>query len=206
MQEEVSLTAEERARRGKGGGRAARRAGLIPGIVYGNNIEPMPISVDAARLGLQLRRPGFFAHVLELDFGNRKERVLPRDVQLDPVTDRPLHVDFLRFSAQTKVHVDVAIVFDNEDKAPGVKKGGVLNVVMRSVEVVCKPDAIPEAFHIDLAGLDIGDVVHVDALRLPEGVEFAQIDPDATVASIAAPSSEVVEEAVEESEETTGED
>lgn len=200
MADTITLKTEPRHRAGKGGARATRREGRIPAIIYGNNQAPTMVAVDANALGQQLRKPGFFAHVVELDLGTAKERVLPRDVQLDPVTDRPLHVDFLRFSAATRVNVEVQVKFDNEDKAPGLKQGGVLNIVLHTLELICRPDAIPESVRVDLTGLGIGDVVHVNQVALPADVELGDYEEDATVATIAAPSTEEVAEAAEPAE------
>jgi len=200
MSDTIPLTAEVRGRAGKGGARETRRAGLIPAIIYGNKQEPLMIAVDEKQLGLQLRKPGFMTHVFELDFAGRKERVLPRDVQNDPVTGRPLHVDFLRFGVDTRVTVAVEIDFVNEDKAPGLKLGGVLNVVQHSIHLICRPDAIPEAITIDLAGMQLGDVIHLDGVTLPADAELGEADPKATIASIAAPSSEIVETEAAEGE------
>jgi large subunit ribosomal protein L25 len=187
MTDVVTFQAEARDRAGKGGARAVRRSGRIPAIIYGEKREPMMVSLDAVSVLRELKRPGFLSHVCEIALGRTTLRALPRDVQRDPVSDEVLHLDFLRFGAQSRVHVDVAVQFENEDKSPGLKKG-VLNVVMRSVEVVCSPDAIPQHLSVDLTGLDIGDVIHAGTLKLPAGVELADADPDATVASIAAPS------------------
>ncbi len=192
MTETQTLTAALRGRVGKGGARAVRREGRIPAVIYGNRQDVRLISLDANELSQQLRRPGFLSHVYEINLDGDKERVLPREVQSDPLSGRPLHVDFMRFSAATKITVAVEVRFENEAKAPGLKKGGVLNVVMREVEVVCSPNAIPQSLSVDLAGLDIGDVVHIGALALPSGVELAITDEDATVASIAAPTQEAV--------------
>jgi large subunit ribosomal protein L25 len=197
MSDTIPLTAEVRARAGKGGARETRRAGRIPAIIYGNRQEPMMIAVDEAQLNLQLRKPGFMAHVFEIELAGRKERVLPRDVQNDPVSGRPLHVDFMRFSAETRVTVAVEVRFVNDDKAPGLRLGGVLNVVQHSIDLVCRPDAIPEAITVDLTGLQLGDVIHLDGVSLPADVELGESDPKATIASIAAPTSEVVAEAAE---------
>ena len=194
MSDVVPLAAEVRGRAGKGGAREQRREGRIPAIIYGNNQEPLMIAVDSIALNVHLRRPGFMAHVFEIDVNGTKERVLPRDVQHDPVSGKALHVDFMRFSAETEITVEVEVKFINEDKSPGLKKGGVLNVVLHAVELVCKPDGIPESLTVDLAGLELGDVVHVDALSLPDGVTLADADLTATVATIAAPSSEEVAE------------
>ncbi|MFO1152903.1 MAG: 50S ribosomal protein L25/general stress protein Ctc [Rhodospirillales bacterium] len=206
MTETLTLSAAVRGRAGTGGARAVRREGRVPAVIYGNRQDAQMISLDAKELSMQLRRPGFLTHVYEVDVEGAKQRVLAREVQTHPLTGRPLHVDFMRFSAATKITVAVEVHFINEAKAPGVKKGGVLNVVMREVEVVCSPDAIPQLLEVDVGGLDVGDVVHIDALKLPDGVELAVTDEDATIASIAAPSTEEVaaEPAEEEGAEGTG--
>jgi large subunit ribosomal protein L25 len=207
MSDVVSLAAEPRGRAGKGGAREHRRAGRIPAVIYGNKQEPVLIALDGVELLKHLRRPGFMAHVFEIIVDGARERVLPREVQHDPVSGKPLHVDFMRFSAETRIHVEVQVKFENEDKAPGLKKGGVLNVVHHTLDLVCSPDAIPESVIVDLTGLELGDVIHADAIKLPEGVELGEDDPQATIASIAAPSTEEIaaqpaEEEGEEAEQT----
>jgi large subunit ribosomal protein L25 len=207
MSDVVSLAAEVRGRAGKGGAREYRRAGRIPAVIYGNKQEPVLIALDGVELLKHLRRPGFMAHVFEITVDGARERVLPREVQHDPVSGKPLHVDFMRFSAETRIHVEVQVKFENEDKAPGLKKGGVLNVVHHTLDLICSPDAIPESLTVDLTGLELGDVIHADAIRLPEGVELGEDDPQATIASIAAPSTEKIaapaaEEEGEEAEQT----
>ncbi len=204
MTDTETLSAALRNRAGKGGARAVRREGRVPAVIYGNRQDARMISLDGAELTQQLRRPGFLTHVYEIDVDGAKERVLAREVQSDPVTGRPLHVDFMRFGAATKFTVAVEVRFENEAKSPGLKKGGVLNVVMREVELVCSPDAIPQFLSVDVAGLDIGDVVHIGALTLPAGVELAITDEDATVASIAAPTTEEVAAEPEEEEAAEG--
>lgn len=200
MADVFPLTAEVRGRAGKGGAREQRRAGRVPAVIYGNKQEPLMIALDGAEALRHLRRPGFMAHVFEIAVDGRKERVLPREVQHDPVSGKPLHVDFMRFSASTRVDVEVAVRFENEDKSPGLKRGGVLNIVQHSIVLVCKPDAIPEYVTVDLAGLEMGDVVHLNSIALPEGVEVGEDDPQATIASIAAPSTEEVAEPEAEEE------
>jgi large subunit ribosomal protein L25 len=201
MSEVISLAAQARQPSGKGGARARRRSGQIPAIIYGNKETPQAIAIDETALQKVLRGPGFFSRVFEIQIGNDKQRVLARDLQRDPLTDRPLHVDFMRFSATTRVNIDVEVNFINEDQSPGLKHGGVLNVVRHTVELICSPDRIPEGLTVDLAGLEIGDVVHVDALKIPEGAELAATERDATVATIAAPSVEELPAAEEAAEE-----
>lgn len=207
MPDVVSLAAELRGRAGKGGARENRRAGRIPAVIYGNKQKPVLIAVNGTELLKHLRRPGFMAHVFEITINGARERVLPREVQHDPVSGKPLHVDFMRFSSETRIHVQIEVKFENEDKAPGLKKGGVLNIVHHTLDLICSPDAIPESLTVDLTGLELGDVIHADAIKLPEGVEFGEDDPQATIASIAAPSTEEIaepaqEEASAESEKT----
>lgn len=187
MSELITFHAEERARKGKGGARECRRAGQIPAVIYGSDQPPASVAIGAAELQKELRRPGFLTHVYAIELAGRSERVLAREVQVDPVSDKPIHVDFMRVAATTRVHVDVAIVFVNEAGAPGLRSGGVLNVVQHTVELVCTPDAIPERLEVDLTGLDIGDVVHADQLKLPQGVEFAAGQRVSTIATIAPP-------------------
>ena len=207
MPDVVSLAAEPRGRAGKGGARENRRAGRIPAVIYGNKQQPVLIAVDGTELLKHLRRPGFMAHVFEIAIDGGRERVLPREVQHDPVSGKPLHVDFMRFSSETRIHVEVEVKFENEDKAPGLKKGGVLNIVHHTLDLICSPDAIPESLTVDLTSLELGDVTHADAIKLPEGVELGEDDPQATIASIAAPSTEEIaepapEEASAESDKT----
>ncbi|MBX6322505.1 MAG: 50S ribosomal protein L25/general stress protein Ctc [Rhodospirillaceae bacterium] len=187
MAEAQVLTAERRERAGKGGARATRRAGRIPGILYGDRKDPELISVDPRALDREIRKPGFFATLFELKLDGQTIRVLPRDLQLDPVSDRPIHVDFMRVGAGARVTVAVPVVFQNEALAPGLKRGGVLNVVRHEIEVVCAPDLIPHQIVVDLTGLDIGDSVHISAVKLPEGVRPTITDRDFTIATVAAP-------------------
>lgn len=203
MSEAITLVATPRQRLGKGGARAARRAGQLPAVIYGNRQEPIAVTLDPLPLDKPLHTPGFFSRVFEIDVDGTKERVLARDVQHHPVTGAPLHIDFMRFSATGTVDVGVDVVFVNEAACPGLKKGGVLNVVLHAVDVTCRPDAIPSRLTVDLTGLEIGDVVHLSAVPLPPGVELSGADAEATVASIAAPTIAAPEaEAEAEGEET----
>jgi len=195
MAQTLSLAAERRERAGKGAARATRRSGRVPGIIYGNKMPPVNISFDENEFKRHYHTAGFFTHIFEVSVGGEKHRVLPRDVQVHPVTDRPIHVDFMRFSADTKVAVEVEVTFINQDQCPGLRKGGLVNVVRHEVEVLCPPDRIPERLVVDLAGLEIGDSVHISAIALPEGVRPTITDRDFTVATIAAPTVMEAEEA-----------
>ena len=199
MADTISFAAETRERAGKGAARQTRRDGRVPAVIYGNKQAPVMISLESKALLKQVRGHGFFSHVFEIDVGGKKEKVLARDLQKDPVTDAPLHVDFMRFSATTRFEVDVEVMFENEEESPGLKFGGVLNVVMRTIPLICRPDAIPESISVDLTGLEVGDVVHIAKLSIPDGAELAIADPEATVATIAAPTVAPAEE--EEGEE-----
>jgi large subunit ribosomal protein L25 len=187
MSETYELKAEARDRVGKGSARAVRRNGMIPAIIYGDKKEPLPIAISFQEVALKLHRGGFMTTVATIDVGGEKIRVLPKDYQLDKVRDFPLHVDFLRVSKNTVVTVEIPVHFVNEETSKGLKRGGVLNIVRHEVEVECRADAIPESFEIDLAELDIDDVVHASDLVLPENVKFVIDDRDFTVCSIAPP-------------------
>ncbi|HEX5452635.1 MAG TPA: 50S ribosomal protein L25/general stress protein Ctc [Stellaceae bacterium] len=194
MPEIISLSAEERARAGKGPARATRRAGRVPAIVYGGDKEPMPISLETRELARALARPGFFNHLVEITLDGATHRTLPRDVQYHPVTDKPLHADFMRVGAGAQVNVTVPVAFVDHERSPGLRRGGILNIVRHGIEMVCSVDNIPERVVVSLAGLDIGDSVHIGAVEMPEGARPAVHERDFTIASIAA-SSAVREEA-----------
>lgn len=200
MADTATIAAEPRATRGKGGARAARRAGRIPAIVYGGGGGSLAVSVGRRELLREYERGGFFSRLYELGVaGGESIRVLARDVQLHPVTDDPLHIDFLRLSADTRIDVDVAVVFVNEEDSPGLRRGGVLNVVRRAVGLNCRADSIPETLVVDLADLEIGDSVHISRVALPEGAHPTIRDRDFTIATIAAPTV-VADEAAEAAE------
>ncbi len=181
------IAADLRDRAGKGAARATRREGRVPAVIYGNKQDPVMISLDPIQLRKELNTGSFFTRIFKVSAGENTERVLPRDVQFHPVSDAPLHVDFMRFGAKTKFNVEVIVVFENEEESPGLKRGGVLNVVRYTVELRCSPDNIPEQITADLTGLDIGDSVHISHIELPEGVAPTITDRDFTVATIAAP-------------------
>ncbi|GAB6052766.1 50S ribosomal protein L25/general stress protein Ctc [Magnetospira thiophila] len=188
MSDIVNLDAEVRERAGKGAARATRRAGRIPAVIYGGKTEPIMISLEPIQLHKRLHAPGFFSHMVQLKLGSESYQVLPRDVQFHPVTDVPLHVDFLRVSKEDRIEVAVVVDFINELASPGLKRGGVLNVVRHEVELICSPDNIPETLIADLTGLNIGDSVHISNIALPEGVVPAIADRDFTIATVVAPS------------------
>ena len=186
MSEISTLGASARDRAGKGSARAARREGLVPAVIYGDKKDPFTIVVTLRDLE-KLLKPGFFSHLIDIEVAGEKHRVLPRDLQQHPVSDRALHVDFLRVSATSELTVEVPVEFINDEASPGLRRGGVLNVVRHDVEVYCLADNIPEKITIDLTGLQIGDSVHISAVKLPDGVRPTIEDRDFTIATIAAP-------------------
>jgi len=187
MTDIVSLEAQPRDRVGKGAARATRRSGRVPAVIYGDKKEPVAISLDPKLLGQQLARPGFFSHLINIKLDGVSHLTLARDVQLHPVTDVALHVDFVRVGAGTRTHVQVPVAFENHQASPGLKRGGVLNIVRHELDLNCAADSIPERIVIDLTGTEIGDSIHISAVKLPEGTSSAIADRDFTVATIAAP-------------------
>lgn len=183
-----SVAAEARDRAGKGAARATRRAGRVPAVIYGDKKEPTLISLAPKEIDRLIHKKAFFATLLDIDLGGKKHRVLPRDVQFDVVTDRTMHVDFQRVSKDTKIHVNVPVVVRNEAAAPGIKRGGVLNLVRHEIEFICSPDSIPQMVEVDITGLEIGGSIHINAVKLPEGATLAVRERDFTVVTIGAPS------------------
>ena len=194
MSEQLTLPAEPRDRAGKGASRALRREGRVPAVVYGEKKEPLSIHVEEKLLNKILSTGHFMNSVVMIDFGGKTHRTLPKAVDFHPVSSRPIHVDFLRIGEHTKVHVAVPMRFDNEESSPGLKRGGVLNVVVHELELVCDAAHIPNEVHVSLEGLEIGDSLHISSVKLPNGVLPANTDEDFTVATIVAPSAMKAEE------------
>jgi large subunit ribosomal protein L25 len=194
MSEQLTLPAEARDRAGKGASRALRRDGRVPAVVYGQNKDAFSIHVEEKLLTKMLHTGHFMNSVVMIDVGGKPTRTLPKAVDFHPVTSRPIHVDFLRISEHTKVNVAVPMRFDNEEASPGLKRGGVLNVVVHELEIVCDAASIPGEIHIALDGLEIGDSIHISDVKLPNGVQPANQDEDFTVATIVAPSAMKSEE------------
>ena len=186
MVETVKLAAQPRERAGKGASRAVRREDRVPAVVYGEKQAPELVSLDPRDVVREMHKTGFFTRVFDIEVGGRAIRALARDVQFHPVTDKPEHVDFMRVSDTTRIRVAVPVRFANADKAPGIKRGGVLNVVAHDIEVFCTISTIPRMIEVDLSGLDINDSVHISSIKLPEGVK-PTIARDFTVAAIGAP-------------------
>jgi large subunit ribosomal protein L25 len=194
MSEQLTLPAEARDRAGKGASRALRRDGRVPAVVYGEKKEPLSIHVEEKLLTKMLHTGHFMNSVVMIDFKGQPHRTLPKAVDFHPVTSRPIHVDFLRIGEHTVLTVAIPVRFDNEEASPGLKRGGVLNVVQHELELVCDAAHIPNEIHIALDGLEIGDSVHISQVRLPDGVEPSNKDEDFTVATIVAPSAMKAEE------------
>jgi large subunit ribosomal protein L25 len=197
------LAATAREMVGKGSARAIRREGRVPAVIYGDGKAPIAISIERKKLVRDMSTGNFLTTIYDVKVGTESNRVLPRDVQLHPVTDIPEHVDFLRIGANTTVAVEVTVEFINEDDCPGLRAGGVLNVVRYSVEVLCRPDLIPNSIVVDLAGTELGDSLHISAVSLPDGVTPTITDRDFTIATIAAPTAVVDEQADAEDEDAT---
>jgi large subunit ribosomal protein L25 len=194
MSEQLMLPAEGRDRAGKGASRALRRDGRVPAVIYGEKKEPLSIHVEEKLLSKMLSTGHFMNSVIMVDVAGKPTRTLPKAVDFHPVTSRPIHVDFLRISEHTKVTVSVPVRFDNEEASPGLKRGGVLNVVQHVLELVCDAASIPNEIHIALDGLEIGDAIHISEVKLPDGVTPYNTDEDFTVATIVAPSAMKAEE------------
>jgi len=188
MSDQLTLKAETRERAGKGASRALRREGRVPAVIYGGKEEPLAIHVEEKLLMKQLMTGHFMNSVVEISVGGKTMRTLPKDVAFHPVNERPLHVDFLRLSKNSTVHVDVPVKFINEEASPGLKRGGVLNIVRHELELVCDANKIPDDIMIDVTGFDVGDSIHISHVELPEGSKSAITDRDFTIATIVAPS------------------
>lgn len=187
MSENTQLKAQLRERTGKGAARELRRNAMVPAVIYGDNKDPISIALPYKELATAINSGGFLNTIADIEIDGSKHTCLPKSYQKEPVRDFFTHVDFLRVGKNTKVAVEIPVHYINEDNCPGIRKGGVLNVVRHALEVSCRADAIPEYFEVDLTGLDIEDVVHASAITLPDGVKLTIIDRDPTMCSIAAP-------------------
>ncbi|WP_019171261.1 50S ribosomal protein L25/general stress protein Ctc [Pseudaminobacter salicylatoxidans] len=181
------LKAEARERVGKGSARELRRNGKIPAVIYGDKQPPLAITLSYKDIFYKIHGGGFMTTVATIEVDGQKIQALPKDYQLDPVRDFPLHVDFLRVGKNTEVNVNVPVRFINEEKAPGIKRGGVLNIVRHEVEFHCPANAIPEFIEVDLTGLELGASVHISSVKLPKNVKPVISDRDFTIATVAAP-------------------
>jgi large subunit ribosomal protein L25 len=191
----TELKAQTRTGVGKGAARALRRQGLIPAVIYGDKKAPLPVTIAYNEAMKRIYAGGFLSHVITLDVDGEKHKVIPRDYQLDPVKDFALHVDFLRIGAGSRLNVQVRVEFINEEASPGIKRGGVLNIVHHTLDLNCPADAIPDHVTVDLTGLDVGDSIHIGSVTLPPNVKPHSHEADLTVATIVAPSGLRSEEA-----------
>ena len=188
MSDQLTLSAETRDRAGKGASRELRRQNRVPAVIYGNKQEPELIHVEEKAL-IKLLMTGHFSNsVVEIELGGKKQITIPKDVAYHPVSDRPTHVDFLRIVKGAKVDIEVPVVFINEDASPGLKRGGVLNIVRHELELICDNDKIPDDIQIDVSGFEVGDSIHISNVKLPKGSESKITDRDFTIATIVAPS------------------
>jgi large subunit ribosomal protein L25 len=188
MSDQLTLSAEARDRVGKGASRALRREGRVPAVIYGNKEDPFSIHIEEKFLAKQLQTGHFMNSVFMIEVDGKSVRTLPKDVTFHPVTDRPIHVDFLRISEHASVNVEVPVHFVDEDQSPGIKRGGVLNIVRHELELVCDAAEIPDQIDISLAGLDVGASIHISDVKLPKGATSAITDRDFTIATLVAPS------------------
>lgn len=193
MPKTSSLQVHGRDRAGKGAARATRRNGLVPAVIYGGSQEATLIALEPKTLVALMHDPAFKTNIFEVEIGGKKQRTMAMDVQLDPVSDRPIHADFRRIEKDTLVRVPIPVRFHNEGASPGIKVGGVLNIVRHDVEVRGKPDDLPDHIDIDLTGLGIGDSVHIDKVTLPDGVK-PTIARNFTICTIAPPTVMAAEE------------
>ena len=198
----IDINAEVRSQVGKGSARAARRAGLVPAVIYGNKQSPIPITLDANKWRQLMNKPGIFSQLMNIEVNKDTYFVLPRDIQQHPVSEEAEHVDFLRVTKNATVAVGINVEFLNEDKCTGLKLGGVLNVVRPQVELNCPAISIPEKITVDLEGLNVGHTIHISAIELPDGCTPTITDRDFTVATIAAPRGGLGDTEEEETETT----
>jgi large subunit ribosomal protein L25 len=188
MAELIELKATAREGTGKMANRVLRANKMVPAVIYGGETAPENVALDYKALWMNYQTGHFLTTVFMLDIGGRKERVIPREVQVDPVRDFPIHVDFMRVAKSSRIDVAIPVHFINEEASPGLKRGGVLNVVRHEIECSCPADAIPDSIVVDLKGLNIGDSVHISAVKLPAGIKPIVAERNFTVASIAGSS------------------
>ena len=205
MAKENKLSIEIRDSTGKSAVKKIIAAGKIPSVLYGLKEKPLTISINRMTVQKELKAGGFLTKIFSLDMDGKVSLAIPRDVQFHPISDLPVHVDFLRLGADSKVLVDIPTIFINHELSPGLKKGGVLNIVRRTVQINCPANNIPEEIVFDLEGLEIGDAIHISATKLPEGAEPTITDRDFTIGTVAAPTVVKEPEAAAEGEAADGE-
>ena len=206
MNENLSISGNLRNNVGKGASRSLRRVGKIPAIIYGDKKDSISVDIEEKEYKRLMNQPGIYSRLIDLSINGETNVVLTRDIQIHPLTENPLHVDFLRIGKGSVINVSVPVVNLNEEESPGLKSGGVLNIVRHQLELDCPAENIPDKIEIDLTGLVVGDSIHISSVNLPEGVKPSITDRDFTIATIAAPTkmvetSTLSEEETQESEE-----
>ena len=201
---EISLDIVTREKTGKSNSKELRNTGKIPAVIYGDKKKPDYIAIEYPKIIKEISNSNFFSTVFSIKLDKKKVKVLPREIQTDPLNDKPVHIDFLRVNDESKINISVPIIFLNEEKSPGLKGGGVLNTVRREIDLICKINNIPEKLEADLSNLEVGSVIHMSDINLQEGVTPLISDRDFTIATIAAPTVMAVEE--EEKPEEEGEE
>ena len=201
MSDITTLVAQPRDWAGKGVARATRREGRVPAVIYGGKEPPVLIALEMKDMARRAHGTSFFTHLLEITVDGKKHRVLPRDVQFHPLKDQPIHVDFLRVGAGATIEVAVPVEFINQEASPGLKRGGVLNIVRHEVDLVCPVEHIPERITVDMTGFEVGDSIHISHVKLPADVKSAIADRDFTIATVTAPSGLKSQDAAEDAAE-----
>ena len=191
---EINLNISFRDKTGKTDTKKLRNMGEVPAVVYGDKKDPAFISLKYLQIIKEIEKTGFFSTVFNLKLDKKDVKVLPREIQTDPINDKPIHIDFLRVTKDSKINISVPILFINEEESPGLKGGGVINTVRREVDLICKINNIPEKLEADLKDLEVGSVIHMSDIKLPEGVTPVISDRDFTIATIAAPTIMAVED------------
>lgn len=191
------ITATARTQVGKGAARAVRRAGQVPAVIYGADLAPTPIALDANQTNLMVYAGRFLTTVIEVDLAGEKTRVVPRDYQLDPVDDTVVHVDFLRVGAGTRIRVEIPVHVTGSDASPGIKGGGTINLVTHALNLLVSAESIPEAINVDISALNINESIHAFELQLPAGASLVGQDEDATILSLLPPTIDAEADAAE---------
>ena len=202
MAETNELKASLRENVGKSSARSSRNEGLVPCIVYGDKKDPISVNINSIEASKLYNTGRMLTTLLDLEFTNGETiKVIPKEIQVDPIKDTLIHVDMLRLAVDARVSVEIQVNFIDEDDSPGVKRGGVLNVSRYAIELDCPATEIPSSIDVSIAGLEIGESVHLSDIKLPEGVVSTITDRDITIASVTAPIQEEEPEVIEEGEE-----
>lgn len=206
MRESYELAGARRERVGKGAARALRRDAMLPAVIYGDKKDPVPVALPYKEVTLLIHSGGFMTTVGTINIDGEKHQVIAKDYQLDPVRDFPMHVDFLRVSKGATLTVNIPVHFINEETSPGLKAGGVLNVVRHEVELNCPANAIPESLTLDLSTAELGDTLNISSIDLPKGAEPTITDRDFVIATIASPAGLKSEDDAEDGEEAASDE